>query len=192
MYAYSVHFIIGSLLFFGILACKNEKAHDIKPSGIQFPLDWLGYWEGDLKIYNDTGLSMNIAMALDLDTLSGDSLLQWTLIYDLDGNKDERKYFLKPVERNKGHWVTDEDNSIMLDGFVLDNGYYTSFEVGSNRIETAYILSGEEMIFENRVTQSDTLRVSGETTQDGEKIPSVRSYRVSGLQKAKLVKTVKQ
>ena len=72
--------------------CRNKYDDAIIISNNTFPHDWMGYWEGQLDIYNSSGLKQSLDMALDLDTITGDNMLKWTLIYDLQGNKDSREY----------------------------------------------------------------------------------------------------
>ena len=186
MYTYYYQLFLVLLLLFFMTNCNDQPGKQMAESEVSFPDDWLGKWEGELKIYNDTGMTMNILMGLELEELIKDSLFQWALIYDLNGGEDRRNYFLKPVDASNGHWITDEDNSIILDGFRIDNGYYTVFELGVNRIETSYILEEGRMLFENRVINTDTLRISGGTIIEGTQIPNVTSYQVTGIQKAEL------
>lgn len=158
----------------------------IDPS-FRFPEDWLGYWEGDLKIMNKNGVNMELTMALDLKEMEYDSSYQWTLKYITEEKTDERKYLLKKGSDEENHWVVDEDNGIILDGYVLNNCLYVLFEVGNNRILTSYTLDKEKMIFENLVFKVTHVRTSGDLREGTISVP-VNSFLVSGLQKSILHK----
>ena len=96
----------------------------------KFPQDWLGYWEGELNIYNHTGRTMTIPMALDNATTDNDSIWTWAIIYGEDTISGRRDYELNIVDVSKGHYVVDEKNSIFLDAFLLDNSLVSTFNVG--------------------------------------------------------------
>jgi len=178
----------GVLLILMMIACKSSPAEEGLIPLYQFPEDWLGKWEGDLKIFNKEGVNMELTMALDLEEMESDSLYQWTLKYISEERTDERKYFLKKGYDHENHWIVDEDNGILLDGYVLSNCLYVLFEVGNNRIQTSYTLEGNEMIFENLVSAVEKIRTSGDIMKDSITIPPVNSFVVSGLQRSILKK----
>jgi hypothetical protein len=146
----------------------------------------LGNREGNLEIYNRKRLQQIIAMEIIIDTISVDSSLVWTLIFDLDNKKDERKYYLRPINRTEGLWVTDKKNSISLDGYVINDGYYTSFDVGNIRIKTSYDKEDGHLIFQNLSFKTEAVRTSGDTNGFSEEVPVIHSFEATGRQIAKL------
>ena len=154
----------------------------------KFPQDWLGYWEGELNIYNHTGRTMTIPMALDNATTDNDSIWTWAIIYGEDTISGRRDYELNIVDVSKGHYVVDEKNSIFLDAFLLDNSLVSTFNVGGSIIQSSYELDGNEMLFSIQMYNDKEIRTTGDTIYNGEEIPIVKSYRNSVLQKARLKK----
>lgn len=154
----------------------------------KFPQYWLGYWEGELNIYNHTGRTMTIPMALDNATTDNDSIWTWAIIYGEDTISGRRDYELNIVDVSKGHYVVDEKNSIFLDAFLLDNSLVSTFNVGGSIIQSSYELDGNEMLFSIQMYNDKEIRTTGDTIYNGEEIPIVKSYRNSVLQKARLKK----
>lgn len=153
-----------------------------------FPDDWLGYWEGELHIYNETGRTMTVPMALDNAVTDVDSVWTWAIIYGEDTVAGRRDYELKVVDVSKGHYLVDEKNSILLDAYLLSNSLISTFNVAGNVIQSSYELDGDEMLFSIQMFNDNPIRTTGDTIHDGEEIPIVNSYRNSVLQKARLKK----
>lgn len=153
-----------------------------------FPDDWLGYWTGDLHIYNESGKTMTVPMALDNAPTDVDSVWTWAIIYGEDTIAGRRDYELNIVDRSKGHYVVDEKNSIFLDAFLLDNSLISTFKVGENYLQSTYELVGEEMLFSINFFNEKEIRTTGDTIHLGEEIPLVYSYKNTILQKARLQK----
>ncbi len=154
----------------------------------QFPEDWLGYWKGDLHIYNESGKTMTVPMALDNALTNQDSIWTWAIIYGEDTIKGRRDYELQVVDTDKGHYVVDEKNSIFLDAFLLHNSLISTFKVGESYLQSTYELDGDDMIFSINVFPEKEIRITGDTIHMGEEIPIVYSYKNSVLQKARLKK----
>ena len=167
-------------------ACNNQHSGSPQPIGYSFPDDWLGHWSGDLNIYNKDGLNMELKVELELAPMSSDSLYPWSLRYISEERTDERNYYLKKGGQQENHWIVDENNSIYLDGYVLDNTFYVLFEVGNNRIQTSYRLSGDNLIFENLASRVEKVDSSGGLIIDSIPIPLVNSFLVTNLQTATL------
>ena len=154
----------------------------------QFPQDWLGYWEGELNIYNHTGKTMTIPMAIDNASTDNDSIWTWAIIYGEDTIAGRRDYELNVVDASKGHYLIDEKNSILLDAFLLDNSLVSTFNVSGSVIQSSYELNGEEMLFSIQMYNEQSIRETGDTISDGEEIPLVKSYQNKVWQKARLKK----
>ncbi len=170
------------------ISCQWGESQGNEDPSYTFPDDWLGQWTGDLSIYNKDGESIKLKMELGLDPVKEDSLYSWVLKYITENNVDEREYFLKKGSEQRNHWIIDEDNGILLDGYVLNNAYYVLFNVANNRIQTSYTISNENLIFENLVSRVEKIDSSGGEMLDSIAIPSVHSYLVTGLQRARLSK----
>lgn len=173
-----------------IVACINlaqaqESSLDTIPS-VNFPEDWLGYWEGTLDIYNDKGLAQSIPMALDHSSTEADSIWTWAIIYGEDTIAGRRDYSLKVEDASAGHYYVDENNYILLDGFHRGNHFISTFKVQGNYLMTDYKLDGEELIFTIHFFPEKEIRTTGGTKQGEEEIPFVYSYKNTVLQEARL------
>ncbi len=153
-----------------------------------FPDDWLGYWEGDLNIYKESGKTMTIPMALDNATTDQDSVWTWAIIYGEDTIAGRRDYQLKTIDASKGHYVVDEKNSILLDAFLLDNNLISTFKVAGNYLHSSYELVNGKMHFTIHFFPEKEVRITGDTIHDGEDIPAVYSYKNTVYQTAILTK----
>ena len=164
----------------------QAQTHQTFPS---FPEAWLGTWNGTLSIYQGQKVVQNVSMTVENASTDSLDVFIWALIYGDDLVAGRRDYRLKPRDKSKGVWVTDEQNSILLEGKVVANTYISVFEVGGNLLTSKMTLLQEDMMeFEILVFRSDQFQTSGNTMSEGENIPEVKSYPVTGYQRAVLKK----
>lgn len=154
-----------------------------------FPESWLGKYQGDLMIYGVDSVKMKINMKLDIVKTVNDSIYDWTMIYNFKGKDDIRAYSLVVVDKEKGHYKIDENNSIIIDGYLFNDTVFTSFfQVMESYIISTYTKKEETIIFEIISGKSKPVSITGNITKDKEEIPQVDSYFVNGRQKAVLIK----
>lgn len=151
-----------------------------------FPDDWLGYWEGDLCIYNTSGLQQTISMALDNSTTDVEGQYNWAIIYGPDSITGRRDYVLNEVDKNTGHYVVDEKNGIILDAYLIDNELISVFEVMGNSLTSTYRRESDNLYFEIIMYKSQYTSITGDTIIESDTIPAVKSYKPFIKQKAVL------
>jgi hypothetical protein len=160
-----------------VIAQEKSMSHS-------FPKDFIGNWTGSLA-WHPAGKEMQtVAMRLNIQPETGESVYSWQLIYG-DAAKDNRPYHLKPVDSAVGHWVIDENDGILLDGYWIGNRFISTFSVQGSTITAVYWLVGKEMHIEMISTKVAVSRESGKGTAE---VPKVFSYPVSSYQKAILNK----
>ena len=168
------------IFVFIIMSCSLGNAQQ------SFPDSWLGKYKDDLMIY---GVDSVKEMNLDILKTAIDSIYDWTLTYDLNGNKDVRAYSLNVVNKQKGHYRIDERNSIIIDGYLHNNNVFTSFfKVSNSYIVATYTKNENSLLFEIISGDERAAASTGNTISNGEEIPEVVSYLVNGRQKAVLRK----
>ena len=171
------------IFVFIIMSCSLGNAQQ------SFPDSWLGKYKGDLMIYGVDSVKMKLEMNLDILKTAIDSIYDWTLTYDLNGNKDVRAYSLNVVNKQKGHYRIDERNSIIIDGYLHNNNVFTSFfKVSNSYIVATYTKNENSLLFEIISGDERAAASTGNTISNGEEIPEVVSYLVNGRQKAVLRK----
>jgi len=153
-----------------------------------FPNNWLGFWEGDLNIYNEMGLKQTLPMSLDHSISDVSGTYNWAIIYGSDSIAGRRDYVLKEVDKSKGHYIVDEKNGILLDAYLIDNELISVFDVMGNSLISTYKIEGNNMIFEIMMYKSQHLNITGDTIIGTDTIPPVKSYKPFVRQKAVLTK----
>ena len=178
-------FLIQSIFFLFFISVVSAPGLAQEKNGVQsFPKDFIGNWTGSLT-WHPAGKEMQtVAMRLNIQPETGKSVYSWQLIYG-DAAKDNRPYHLKPVDSAAGHWVIDENDGILLDGYWIGNRFISTFSVQGSTITAVYWLVGKEMHIEMISTKVAAVRESGKGTAD---VPKVLSYPVSSYQKAILNK----
>lgn len=182
----NLRYFLPFLILSGIFVRAHGQVADKMPV---FPDDWLGVWQGELHIYRGQEVVQTVPMRVDNLPTATEDVYIWALTYGEDTIAGKRDYVLRPVDKAKGLWETDEQNTIKLDGRVVGNTYVSVFSVEKNTLMSR--MSIEEtgkMVFEIVVYEKDPSRVTGNSVSDGEKIPEVQSYKITGYQKAILQK----
>ncbi|GEQ86915.1 hypothetical protein ULMS_24230 [Patiriisocius marinistellae] len=151
---------------------------------INFPHDFFGNYTGTLHIYNDKG-NTEYPMEFHLQPTSFEKEYTYTIIYGNGEQRQERLYTLKEKDVEKGIYVVDENNGILLENKVINNKLYTLFEVNDSLLTTFITFEEDHLLFEIIFVQTEKKWKSGGTQ---EKIPEVFSYPIQVIQQATLLK----
>ncbi len=178
---YKFHYFI--LLFFLSVIIVTGMAQGKSPIH-SFPKDFIGKWKGSLNWYPAGKQMQTVNMQLIIQPEPGISQYSWQLIYG-DSAKDNRPYHLTPVDTISGHWVVDENDGIMLDGYWIGNRFISMFSVQGSTITAIYWLEDRSLHLEMISTKTEAVRESGKGTSD---VPAVQSFPVRSYQKAILYK----
>jgi hypothetical protein len=167
-------------LFFVMTSLSMSSQND----SLQFPQDFYGIYKGDLNIINAKG-KQKIDMEFHLNATDSTGKYQYTLVYIMNGERQERKYNLIEKDVAKGEYIIDENNGILLNAKFLDGTLYAMFEVQNNLITTTERFYVDSMDFEITFTDTKLKTISG---TEGEDAVEVNSYPIGGVQKAHLLK----
>lgn len=143
-----------------------------------FPLNFVGHWKGELKWIVSGKPVQRFQMQLIVKRDDSTHDYTWQIIYG-DQGKDNRPYRLKSVDATIGHWIIDEQNGILLDGYVHGQSFHGAFTVGGNTIVDNYRVDGYEMFVEFFTILLDDKTTTGKNTKES---PRVFNYRISGYQ----------
>ena len=147
-----------------------------------FPKKWVGKWKGTLHWYQGVVEREPVAMELHISPLDSADHYSWRMIYGSQ-QSDVRPYILKPFNKEKGHWLIDEKNSIVLDHFLVGDRFSSSFTVQGNTLINNTWLSGDSLIVEFYNMQEKPIAISGGGDST---IPKVKSYGIRTFQRAVL------
>ncbi len=152
-----------------------------------FPGNWVGEWTGDLVISTSAGEVQQLPMILRI-LPQEEGRYTFTIVYGEDTPENTRPYFLETIDAEKGHYVTDEENSILLDDFLINGKLYSRFEVMGNLLLSTLEEREGQLIYEIISGPLAPIRTTGDTIIEGEEIPPVNSYHVKVQQRAVLVR----
>ncbi len=170
---------------FALLTFTLSTAQD----SLSFPNSWAGNWTGELEIYNASGLIQKIFMGLNIQPTDSAGVFTWEVTYGEGEEKQVRPYSLKTIDAQRGHYATDEHNSIILDSYWVAGKLIEVFSVeGSLLITTTQQLDENTLLWEIIVSSDNPVASTGNTEIDGEKIPEVKSFPVPALQRALLTR----
>ncbi|MTB52624.1 hypothetical protein [Lewinella sp. W8] len=150
-----------------------------------FPEDFEGKWGGTLEIYRPEGVVQSVPMELHILPVD-DTTYTYTIIYGEDKVAGKRDYYIVRGPDGPHHWVCDEKNTILLDGYYLGNIYQSMFTVMGNYIISSVEHRGDHLVYAIHSGKEAPIRESGGKEHAGEEIPPVNSFLVSGFQRARL------
>lgn len=149
--------------------------------------DWLGKWEGTVEIWSNNQKQNAFSMSLEISP--ADTAWNFIITYQMNPEKpDVRNYSLLVLEDSSGHFVIDEHNSILLDTYLNANCLYSGFGGMGSELMSRMCLEGKELAYEIMSVKSEPIRESGGTLMKGDSIPSIRSYELYHLMRARLTK----
>ncbi len=152
-----------------------------------FPDDWVGEYQGNLDIFSVDSIKRTFNMKLSIIKKT-DSMYSWVIEYDINGKKDIRPYELLVVDKQTGHYLIDEKNSIKIDGFYRYKTFNSLFKVMGNYIVSSYEKKKDSIIFEILSASDKNKTITGNGIHNGEDIPEVTTNFITGRQKAVLVR----
>jgi len=156
---------------------------------LHFPDQWLGIWEGELQIYQGQEVVQKVNMRVDNLGTDNPDVYIWALTYGPDTIAGRRNYLLKAKDRTRGVWEVDEQNGIFLEGKVVGNTFINVFTVMENTLISSMSVENDQtMKFEIIVYTKESTSKTGDLVYEGENIPAVFSYSITGYQKAVLKK----
>ena len=153
-------------------------------NGINFPTDYFGIYIGTLAITSERG-NQEIPMEFHLNKTDSIGKYQYVLVYGENEKRQERNYFLVEKDAEKGNYIVDEDNGILLNAKVLENKLYCLFEVEQSLLTTFITFEKDHLLFEIVYSNTSKKEMSG---GQNDSIPKVTSYPLHVIQKAKLIK----
>jgi len=169
------------LIFLLVVLCSNIRAQQDTEG--QFPADFLGIYKGELEINSPRGTN-KVPMEFHLLPTDTEGAYKYTLVYGQGKERQERKYHLLEKDREKGLYVVDEKNGIVLDDKVVGNRMYSLFEVNDSLLTTFITFYRDHMVFEivfaPRQMANETFATADSTR--------VLSYPISTVQRAILQK----
>lgn len=143
-----------------------------------FPASFVGNWKGNLEWIVAGKTTQTFAMQLEINAADSSDHYNWKIVYG-DKQSDVRPYTLKPVDTAKGHWIIDEHNGILLDGYVHHNSFHGAFTVQGSTIVDNYTLENGRIKVEFYNIKLGDKKQSGAGTEDS---PFVDSYKISSYQ----------
>ena len=153
------------------------------PYRLNFPIDWLGNWEGMLKVYTLKGLEKNVPIGLSINPTSAPDRYSWIITYD----SIPRSYELLIRDAENNIFSIDEKNGIDITSWLLGNYFVSRFSIEGVLLDCEYhLLNHDEMTFEIRSGNDNRDWTTGNIEMKEDSIPEVSVYRISNLQTATL------
>lgn len=165
----------------------------------KFPEDWIGHWRGEASAGGPGNRpAANFIMELIVEPIerkspSDEPRWTWTIVYDGAQGRQERAYVLIEKDRQRGRYVIDEGNSIVLDAVHLQGGLYSHFALDQVELSSAYRLvnfasSDERLTLEILTHQPGAGTKTGGGTFEGtdQRVPEVTTFAPISLQRAEM------
>lgn len=167
----------------------------------KFPEDWVGHWRGEARAGGPgTRPAASFVMELivqpmEQKTPSDARRWTWTIVYDGSQGRQERAYVLIEKDRERGQYVIDEGNSIVLDAVFLQGGLYSHFALEQVELSSAYRLMNFGAADERLMLEILTHRPGAGTKTGGgviegtqQRVPEVTTFGLISLQRAEMTR----
>lgn len=179
-------YILLSCLLLGCQPIPTHKTIVTRAKTENFPADWIGHWKGDLNIYKNNTLIQSVLMQLKIEPIDSTNRYTWEITYGEGEKASVRPYELVTIDAAKGHYQTDEKNTIFLDAYYMGGTLYSRFLVNNSLLLVSTWRENDHLIYDIIVGDINKTTVTGNDTLND--IPAVSSYLLSTKQKAVLSK----
>jgi len=148
-----------------------------------FPDEYLGIYKGTLNIESQQGKQK---FPMEFHLLKTDTLdrYRYVLVYGEGEKKQVRNYHMIAKNKEKGEYVVDENNGIILTDKRFGNTLYSLFEVNENLLTTFITFEEDQVIWEITFAPKKEKEVSYATSDS----TKVIAYPIKTRQKAFLKK----
>jgi hypothetical protein len=178
--------LIASSLATAALAAQPAAS---APSTSAFPEQWVGRWAGTLTTLSAPDSVRNrIPVSLEIRRERAGGGYLWQTIFNADTVRGLRPYRLIVEDAAKGLYATDEANGVLLDDTWIGGVLTSVFEVQGRVLQSRYALRGDTLTHELTWWSSTPTRVVRGEGANAEGGASIRSFRVTGLQRAVMVR----
>ncbi len=143
--------------------------------------DWLGNWKGTLLIIV-AGKSSEVKMYLTIAKTDTPQKYSWKTTYGEGAKMIEKNYYMIAKDLERGEWLLDEENTILIDFFFGDNQFHSFFEIQDILLSTRYVSANDKIFVEVLSSQKAKSNKSGTGKEE------VISYPIYVIQKAELTK----
>lgn len=151
----------------------------------RFPRDWLGRWEGDLRVYNTEGLIEILPMQLIIEATEDIQRYRWQIVY----REVPRNYELVIHDSLQRVFSIDEKNGIDIMSYLFGNRLISRFDVEGHLIESEYTLVNRNLMnFEIRSGISGKNFTTGKIDTVEVPVPEVGVYSLRIIQVATLTR----
>lgn len=170
--------------FDSIIALNNFPSPPLSdPYKMRFPQDWIGQWDGFLKIYSERGLEKNVPMKLSIQPSSYSNRYKWIIVYDTI----PRNYELVVRDSSKGFYSLDEKNGIDIMSTSFGNHFTSRFSMMGNLLDCDYeLMNYEEMKFTIATGKDNIQWSTGNITHPSDTIPEIGVFKITNLQEGTL------
>ncbi len=134
------------------------------------------------------GSGMPIPVRMTIKRLDNGAYV-WRTVYNNDDVMGLRDYRLIPDPDRPGHYVTDEQNGILLRTQLIGNELHSAFSVDAQNLTSTYRIQADTLIHEVAFWSSDDVETTTGTGVAGEDGKPVLSYLVSGIQRSVMTRT---
>ncbi|TAF67346.1 MAG: hypothetical protein EAZ55_03250 [Cytophagales bacterium] len=155
----------------------------------KFPDDWQGTWQGEMTIYN-TQTTNTVKVPVEFVILPTDTTGRWIwrTIYQptqLTGGKAVIKdYRLVVINLATQEYAVDEQDSIVLKSFWLNQHLYCSFMVEGALFNVVYQFNNTEKITWEIFYSDNQINNTGGQNNS----PTVGVYNIKGLQRTEVTR----
>lgn len=113
-----------------------------------FPERCLGVWEGMMYMHKGGTIDDSVAVTFTVAALDDPKAWTWKMAYksaQIDAVKD---YVLRLEDPEKGIYLTDEGDGIILYDYLFGDKLYSVFSVKDQVLTASYELRGDVLVFE--------------------------------------------
>jgi hypothetical protein len=162
-----------------------EKTIQLPIDTLPFPDGWAGTWTGMLNIWKGSTIVQSVPMKTVIASTSHPDQYQWMTTFG-DKEATEKPYLLKIVDRSKGLYVIDEQNSIVIETYLFDNKLVSWYTVVGSFIQATFEKRGTDLVFEILAGSEIPVSITGNTKLGEEDIPEVKTMPFNVMQRAVL------
>jgi hypothetical protein len=140
--------------------------------------EWEGAYEGEMIVGNTTRSNDTVKVSFELTPLEADSTWTYRMTYHSDKfGEIVKDYQLTRVGDSKIDFLLDEKDGIIIEMSLMNNCFYSMFEVMDNIYSTSLRKSGDKLQFDLFSSKMKEGTITKNEAEKPEEVFEVTSYK---------------
>ena len=126
---------------------RNKRIDKEFPTPIAFPYDYLGFYNGNLRVSDNTGVLLNVPTEFEFLATDDKKEFIYRLNFLKGKNKESQTFKLKIIDEKKGFYAIKDANGLEFTAVLIDQTLFSTFEIDNKTTLSSIKFTNTEKVY---------------------------------------------